>query len=472
MKRIILIVLFIASVLSAFAVEFWTKYRIDGIYYWLTYHNGKGVAQVTHGDTLCSSVFKIIDVLPDGSLKEIYPGASAGKASEAAKIQDEDITSLSPGSYRKFPENAISAKRHIDHYSPGQTIVDNSYYSGDIVVPDYVVFRDTAYSVYSLDYGAFYKCKDLTSLTLPNSIEEIGGDCFYLCENLTTMNVPASLKSIGHHFAYGSGLKELNLPDSIVSLCEGFSSDIILNFSDNIAKPERGYAPFFYSYSGLNLKSSSCPAPEVYQFPKSCFFLDEKAILRGPEILVFPDIESFASNHKGISYRPKYIVCLGSTPPIIEEFNPWYWLTPLDIGIADSDKYLPDLEGYKKIYGPEGLLADYTGVTLVVPEGSEEFYRTARIWSNFENILGVKSFDRFLDGTAATSLTLDDNATPDIAITPDGITVFANAETTVTVTTITGVQIISRNISGTASIPLPPGLYIVKAGSSVKKIKI
>ena len=54
-------------------------------------------------------------------------------------------------------------------------------YSGDIVIPESVRYNDIDYSVTSIGQGAFYNCKGLTSITIPNSIISIGDNAFSGC---------------------------------------------------------------------------------------------------------------------------------------------------------------------------------------------------------------------------------------------------------------------------------------------------
>ena len=52
-------------------------------------------------------------------------------------------------------------------------------YEGDIVIPSSVTLRGVNYSVTSIANNAFNGCKQVTSVTFPNSITSIGNYAFY-----------------------------------------------------------------------------------------------------------------------------------------------------------------------------------------------------------------------------------------------------------------------------------------------------
>ena len=73
-------------------------------------------------------------------------------------------------------------------------------------------------SVQSMGEGVFWSCNSLTSVTLPNSLQSIGDRTFYECNNLTNITLPNTLKHIGHYaFNYCLSLT-LTIPVSVDSI--------------------------------------------------------------------------------------------------------------------------------------------------------------------------------------------------------------------------------------------------------------
>lgn len=66
--------------------------------------------------------------------------------------------------------------------------------------------------------GAFANCTALTSITIPNSVENIDG-AFSKCTQLTTITLPNSITSIGDHTFFGcTSLKSITIPESVKTI--------------------------------------------------------------------------------------------------------------------------------------------------------------------------------------------------------------------------------------------------------------
>ena len=69
-------------------------------------------------------------------------------------------------------------------------------YSGDVVIPESVNYKDKTYHVTSINSNAFNGCYSLTSVSIPNSLTQIGARAFYDCRKLTSITIGNSVTSI------------------------------------------------------------------------------------------------------------------------------------------------------------------------------------------------------------------------------------------------------------------------------------
>ncbi len=90
-------------------------------------------------------------------------------------------------------------------------------YEGDIVIPEtvYDLEKDKSYTVVTVGTSAFKDCKELTSVTLPNTITGICNQAFRATPKLTSVNIPSSVDSIGAFAFYGSGITSIEIPEGI-----------------------------------------------------------------------------------------------------------------------------------------------------------------------------------------------------------------------------------------------------------------
>ena len=73
--------------------------------------------------------------------------------------------------------------------------------------------------VKSIPEGILSQCKELTSVTIPNTVTSIGDYAFSGCSKLASISFPDSLKSIGNYaFCDCVGLTALNIPNSVISI--------------------------------------------------------------------------------------------------------------------------------------------------------------------------------------------------------------------------------------------------------------
>ena len=78
----------------------------------------------------------------------------------------------------------------------------------------------TPYTITALGVEAFWNCGSyLTAITLPDGLESIGDKAFYSCSSLTAIDIPSSVTSIGEEaFRSCTSLKDVTLPDGLESI--------------------------------------------------------------------------------------------------------------------------------------------------------------------------------------------------------------------------------------------------------------
>ena len=70
-------------------------------------------------------------------------------------------------------------------------------YSWGIKIPETVSYSSLIFKVSSIGSFAFYICRGLTSIEIPNSVTSIGNRAFEGCSSLTSVEIPNSVTSIG-----------------------------------------------------------------------------------------------------------------------------------------------------------------------------------------------------------------------------------------------------------------------------------
>lgn len=87
---------------------------------------------------------------------------------------------------------------------------------GDIEVPEFVECNGEKFAVTSLGDDCFYRCNNLTGMTLPNNIKRFGSGCFTDCVSLRNIILPNNIRNLGERcFQNCRSLTSIVLPDNI-----------------------------------------------------------------------------------------------------------------------------------------------------------------------------------------------------------------------------------------------------------------
>lgn len=103
-----------------------------------------------------------------------------------------------------------------DHQA--EVVSNPNKYRGDVVLPESVNYEGDDYIVTSVGEKAFYRCYDLKSVDIPNSVIGIGQDAFSFC-GITSVIIPDNVYSIGERAFYGSiGITSVTISKNVNSI--------------------------------------------------------------------------------------------------------------------------------------------------------------------------------------------------------------------------------------------------------------
>lgn len=117
-------------------------------------------------------------------------------------------------------------------------------YSGNVVIPSFVIYEGDIYGVTGIGIDAFLQCSDLTSITIPNSVTSIGNHAFKGCTGLTSITIPESVTRIGDQAFFGcSKLSSITILEGVKIIgeaafrgCSSLTSITIPNSVTNIGQ--------------------------------------------------------------------------------------------------------------------------------------------------------------------------------------------------------------------------------------------
>lgn len=277
-----------------------------------------------------------------------------------------------------------------------QTFVYNyggiSDYSGSVTIPEKFTYEGVDYSVISIGSTAFQDCSGLTSVTIPNSVTSIGNSAFSHCSGLTSVTIPNSVTSIGiAAFLNCSSLTSVTIPNSVTTIergtfsgCTGLTSLTIPNSVTSIGDGA------FLSCSGLtsiNIPSSvtsigervfaSCSGLSSINIPNSVTTIGNQAFLgcNGLTSVTIPNSVTFIGNWAFYECSGLNSVTIGSSVINILE-GAFAECSKLEEVYCFAEKVpWTETNAFDKSY-PEYM-------TLYVPAGSLNAYKTTEPWSQF-----------------------------------------------------------------------------------------
>ena len=109
----------------------------------------------------------------------------------------------------------------IQYYLNGNnaSVTKGGDYKGDITIPATITYEGATYNVIDILSSAFYNCTELTSITLPSSIDQVLNWAFEGCTGLTTVTFPEGVRFISNSVFYNcTNLTSVTFPESVTHI--------------------------------------------------------------------------------------------------------------------------------------------------------------------------------------------------------------------------------------------------------------
>ena len=339
-----------------------------------------------------------------------------------------------------------------------------------ITMPEYVIT--------SIGEYAFYNCSSLTSITIPVFVTKIGKEAFRGCSNLTSITIPEYVTEIGDYtFEYCSSLTSITIPESVTSignsafyLCSSLTAAIILSPEVKIGED------VFGRHNG----TFKCAYPNTMDNP---FESDVHAIAFDPKSPIVDNYTIYGPGRKSVLFVPYNKDGDYAVPSSVTEIG------------AGAFSYLPNLKTVEipndvTSIGNNAFANCKTLETVILPMkletlGSAAFANSSSIKNVvFNGPTPVESSSDVFDSQVYEDATLyvrSGRQTLFMAVSPwkffynitdevysgvENVIADFNEDAPCEVFNLNGVKVAESTVN------LPAGLYIVRQGNAVKKIAV
>ena len=219
------------SVTSIGASAFSSCNNLDSVVYCGTQEQWKAVRKDTNALFSYGTVLKYHSYTNGvcGYCQECDPGILTFELNETADgyiVSDCPQTASGnltiPATYNGLPITAIGARAFYDcrdllsvDIPDSVTSIGNGAFSGCVSVVEFIIPE----RVTSIATSAFLNCPSLTSIIIPSSVTSMGDSVFLNCTSLTRVEIAASITSIGEDvFFMCSNLTTVTIPASVTSI--------------------------------------------------------------------------------------------------------------------------------------------------------------------------------------------------------------------------------------------------------------
>lgn len=251
--------------------------------------------------------------------------------------------------YLSGDEAFVTYQGYEEEEQDGNTVYTYiSDYTGDVVIPETVTYEGKTYRVTAIGNHAFRDCSEVTSITIPESVDSIGAYAFRYT-NLTAITIPESVTTIsGAAFQGCTGLTSIDIPESVDSI-----------------------AQFAFNY---------CSSLSSFTIPMGVRSI-EYASFRGCAMPSITIPEGVTAMYDGAFQGCNALtsVTIPSTMTYIDAYV-FYGCTSLTEVYCHAEN-IPETKDYTFDGVP------FASATLYVPASAIDKYKTTEPWSNFGSIV-------------------------------------------------------------------------------------
>ena len=311
MKRLLSLSLFLMTAMLSFAHHF----EVDGIYYNITSSTAPYTVAVTYQGTSSSEY----NYEYTGSVTIPESVTNGGKTYSVTSIyyafsNCSSLTSVTiPNSVTTIGEDAFNGTAWYDNQPNGLVYAGKvaHEYKGTMPSNTKIALKEGTLGIAD---DAFYWCRGLTSVSIPNSVTSIGNDAFYNCSNLTSVNIPNSVTNNGSSaFCDCSGLTSIKIPNSVTDIwpytfygCSGLTSITIPNSVTSIGDS---------AFSGCTGLTSIIIPNSVTNIGGHAFRNTKlKSVTIGAGVLSISS-DAFPYSDSSTGAKPVKVIWLTNTPP-------------------------------------------------------------------------------------------------------------------------------------------------------------
>ena len=258
--------------------------------------------------------------------------------------------------------------------------INSINYVGDIIIGSEAIIENKKYKVVSIGINAFYNCRGIRSVKIPNTITKISAYAFRYCNSLKSISLPNSITMIESGAFASSGIDSIIIPNS-VKLIGGIAFEYCHNLSKitmSTAITEI-YSGTFYScdklssftipdgvngigasafYGCSSLKSINIPSTVKKIGNSAFYYCAQLTSITIPNSVI--SIDEFAFSY-----------CSSIESVTVKAITP-----PLLYGFGSNIFYSEVNNTYNK--------------PLYVPKESIELYKSANGWKLFSNISAIQ----------------------------------------------------------------------------------